>query len=979
MRIEALGPLSVTATEGPVRLRPAHRRLLASLLLDAGREVSADRLIDRLWGDRMPATARNTLQAHISALRHRAPGLIRSTPGGYIVDLTLHEFDVAEFTGLVADSSAHLAAADMSGAEELARHAVELWRDDPYLELDGVDAASAERRRLHELYLSANGTLGAALLGQGRMIEVIAALEKLTSVFSLHEPFWEQLVEAYTLAGRQVDALRAYGKAARILGEEIGVDPGPRLRELEARALRHDPALAVHRSLPVGNNLPFYDTSFIGRESDVAAVLNLVELHPVVTVTGGPGMGKTRLAVEVGRRALSRFPGGVWVARLEGAAADTDVSATIASATVTINNVEGLEQLRSHLASRPCLLILDNCDRIISSVRRFLGEVPLPGPMRVLATSRSILGLTQEWVWRVGPLELPVGQAEPSGSPAVQLFADRAAAVDPEFRLGPSNSAAVVDVCMRSGGIPLAIELAATWEPYVSLSDVVGLALEPRVGSMGGDDGSKASLAKTIDRSVEVLTQEEQHVFDTASVFSGTFDLDALHAVCLPASTHQDAAVSAARLVDVSLLATEHTIDGRVRYRMLEPLREYGWRRLVAAERGDSTSQLHAGCYLERAGLVQDLATGPGEAASLADLDSEIPDYRKAMRYFLDTGHPEEAARISIALSRYWSARYLAWEALRWLDEALDGEMGNEVRISAYLAAGWTAYLGASYEVAEGHYSRCLELAATIGDRLAEARALYGLARIHLPRRLRDGEPLLRQALATFVTEGAEVEAAECRLWIGLRAANAGDAATAYSSLKEALETLERHGYMVLVSIAYRYLSMTAWYEGNERSSRFFLDRAENVAQATGDHRAIAGALIQRGLVEGKWGEPAAAAEAILKALEPIPRTNDIDHCLVLFGALPTLIAERRWVMASQLLAHCDRIFDEYGWLPVDSRIPAAAEYRATIDKALEGRSIEHPSVASAEIADELTAVLSEISRATANRSSDRATPTPAL
>lgn len=954
-----MGSLSVVNGEEIVQLRPAQRRLLACLLLDPGVDLSTDKLIHRMWPGTPPGTARNTLQAHISALRRRLSGLIHTNTDGYRLEMADHEFDIPEFTGLVSSSSAHLLAGDPAAAMQAAHQALDLWRGDPYPEVADVEVARVEKTRLAGLHLSVQEILTSAMIAAGQVADSISLLQRLVTDHPFHESLWEQLVHALYLAGRQAEALRAYREVSRLLGTELGIEPSPRLRELEERILLHDPGLGSGVRMRGANNLPLIGTSFVGRQDEVGHLLALIDRHRVVSITGGPGMGKTRLAIEVGGQALERFPGGVWLARLVGASTEADVSAIIASATGMAADIENLEQLRANLAGRPCLLLLDNCEHVVTAVRAFLGGDGADGPFRVLVTSRTTLGIEGEWVWRLEALTLPE-EGKPEASPALRLFADRVAAMDRSFSIGPANVQKVTELCRRTAGIPLALELAASWVPSLSLDEIGALGLEEVGNRALPSTPHHESLAVAIEWSLNTLASTDRALFDAAAIFAGSFDFDAFRHVCLDGNPRLQSAGALARLVESSLLTTVRSADGQMRYRMLEPLREHGLDRLRRGGRSASIRDRHAGWFLSRAADVARLAKGPSEATSFLQLDEEIADFRAAMRHLFDSHRPSHMTEVATALSRYWFARYQGREAHRWLDEALRAELTDSARLSTLAATAWAAYSTASYAVAEDRYEECLDLARSSGDRRWEGEALYGLARIHLTRRYRDGESLLHDALFCFDEIGAEPQAAECRLLIGLKAANAGETSTARRWLEKAVENLDRCGYKMLVSVGHRYLSLAAWYADDEEDARRHLEIAERVARATDDQRAIGGALIQRGLVEGRWGDRGVAAAAIIGAIKPIPPNSDIDYCLVFFGAFPALIADRRWVMAARLFDHLDRIYDQYGWIPIDDRLPAAAEFRAAIREGLESSNSGHDAVpvSSAEMAAELIETL---------------------
>lgn len=955
MNFDALGPLRVESQGEEIDLPPAARRLLSALLLEAGGPVSADRLIDRIWAGSPPETARNTLQAHVSTLRRRLPDRIDTRHGSYRLDLEGCEIATVDFERLADESERLFSAGDLAGAIERVRGALDLWRGDPYPELIEADAARAEADRLRGRRRELLLRLGRLLIASGTPDEAIAPLRSIIAEGPLDEPTWEQLILAYYLTGRQADALRAYSEVATVLGEELGIAPGERLQQLEERILLQDPALGPATTYDSPTNLPPAEDSFIGRNSELARIEELLEGTRAVTIVGGPGMGKTRLAIEAGRAALNRFPGGVWLVRLAGATQEADVSATIASATGMTDELEGLEDLAAILSRRPALLILDNCEHLLESARRFIAATA-PGPLKVLVTSRAPVGMPGERVIRLGPL--PLEDPADDVSEAMRLFMDRALALDPPNRDWPSPQ--LKEICRRAAGIPLALELMASWVPALSLENVGDMTLAPAAHTIARPTPHHGSLAEAIDWTLDRLAPSTAGAFAAASVFAGSFEIEGFTEVCLAPADRAEPRRLLADLVGTSLISVEQGEAGHLRYRMLEPLRGYAVTRLQPSERL-RVGERHATWFASRASTVAALARGPEEARSFKEVDAEIADFRQAMRFLLEAGRHDQVAGIATALQRYWFARYLGWEAQRWLGESLAGDLSKETRLDTLLSAGWAAYSTASYDSAEQHYEEALTLARRHEDLRAEGRALYGLARIHLPRRFRDGESLLLTALELFEKTESRVEAAECRLWLGLRAATAGDGPTARHWLDDAVAELEHLGHRGLVSVGHRYLSLAAWHEGHEERARRHLERAEAEARATDDRRAIGGALIQRGLVEGRWGDPAVAAVAIIEALQPIPAGNEIDYCLVLFGALPLLLRTGRHQTVVRLLAHLDRVYYDYGWLPLDERIPVVTEFRKEAAATTEG--VDCSPLPSVEIAREISEVLLDVAR----------------
>ncbi len=952
-----------------MRLRPSHRRLLACLLLVEGAWTPTDTLVDRMWGEAAPAGARNTIHAHMSALRRRLPDVISTDGGGYRLDLSSHEFDVAEFSTLVAEALQMLEAGHVEEAGDLAERATRLWRGDPYSELRDHAVAWGERARLTELSIAAATTMAKARRRQGRSSESIAFLQPLVTEHPLNEPLWEELVQAYALEGRQADALRALATAARILREELGVHPGPRLRQLEDRVLLHDPDV-MDDSIPVANNLPDLESSFIGRDGDLASVLALQAQSHVVSIIGPPGIGKSRLAVEAAARDMWRFPGGVWMTRLVGAKTDADVAATITAAMGITGSTQELDVLFRSLSSRPALLILDNCEQVLDSVRRFLGGRSRGDALRVLTTSRARLGVRGETVWRLRELPMPLDRVGMWDSPALQLLADRVAGVDPAISLHSADPDELIELCSKTGGVPLAIELAARWVPYLDLDRVAGLIMGP--SPISGEPGAPhhTSLAAALTQSVSLLPPSDQWAFDAASTFAGSFTAQGFERVCLPEATADDVAATIGRVVEASLLVAERSV-GNVRYRMLEPFREFGIARLHASGRAEAVRDRHAEWMAESAAVVDSSAMGPEEAERLLEADESVADFRIALRHLLDGGHPDEALDMAAGLARYWIARYQIWEGYRWLVECLTHEMDDEQRLRGSAAAGSVAFFAERYDESAAWYEECRQIAARTGDLRREAEALYGLGRVEVHRRPQEGRSLLNDAIGAFQRVGLDVLAAECRLVLGIEDALGGRSSVARETLTRALDVLEDAGYPKLVSVAHRNLSLAAWYEDDEREARIHLATAESYAQRSGDRRVMAGTLVQRAMVEGKWGDPYLAATAIVEAMAPLTEDHSVGFCLIAFGAMPLLVSWQEWSMAARLLNHFDLVYAEHGWIPLDQRVAVAAEYRSRVSAGVMSMAPDpDPTpVSTVVMAKELTATLTRIAMLSAETS----------
>ena len=381
MELRILGPLEVLDDDGaPVDVggsRP--RTLLIDLALAQGHPVPADQLLEDVWsGERIPA--RNNLQVHVSRLR-RALGedRIATRGGGYALDLPRDALDAARFDRLSAEGRAALHAGDAEAAATVLRDALALWRGAALVDFADDAFARPVITRLEESRLTAIEDRVDADLLLGRHSELIGELEALVQEYPLRERLWAQLMTALYRAGRQADALRAYQRARTVLAEQLGIDPGPALRQVEEAVLAQDSSLAspplppaVDAARAPSTNLPAATTVLIGRETEIDATVTLVREHRVATIVGAGGVGKTRLAIEVGRRLLAEFEHGVYMADFAPVADAAGVATAIAAALgVEVEFGEGAssnlrERLREFLRGRDALLILDNCEHVVA-------------------------------------------------------------------------------------------------------------------------------------------------------------------------------------------------------------------------------------------------------------------------------------------------------------------------------------------------------------------------------------------------------------------------------------------------------------------------------------------------------------------------------------------------------------------------------------------------------------------------------------
>jgi non-specific serine/threonine protein kinase len=435
--------------------------------------------------------------------------------------------------------------------------------------------------------------------------------------------------------------------------------------------------------------------------------------YRLITVTGAGGVGKTRLAEEVTRRAASEFADGAWMIELATVREPALVPVAVATA-LGIRQAPGIsitDTLTASLAQRQLLLILDNCEHVLDAVTQFCDALlTYADDVRILCTSREPLGLAAEARYRLAPLALPdrnnPGEAE--SSEAVTLFADRARQLDPRFRLDDDSRGTVIRLVQRLDGIPLAIELAAARIESLGLAQLVS-RLDDRfhllVNANRTADSRQRSLEAAIDWSYQLLTDAEQRVLRQLSVFPGPFTLDAAEAV---AGT--EARLAVLRLVDCSLLAPPRSgPDGRSRYSMLETLRIYSTGRLRENGAVDQASSALARYALKVAEQANaQMAVSDLEKAAALWLDAEDAAIHQGLLWALEHD-PAVALRIAVALASWWRLRGRWVQGYTLLLRAV-GQGGPEADGWAS-ALIWLGRLYGTYDAdALGYYNQAAEI-----------------------------------------------------------------------------------------------------------------------------------------------------------------------------------------------------------------------------------------------------------------------------
>jgi predicted ATPase/DNA-binding SARP family transcriptional activator/tetratricopeptide (TPR) repeat protein len=704
VRIAVLGPLAMWAADGsPLDVRGVRLRgLLARLALSAGRPVGVETLVDGLWGEEAPSA--NALQSLVSRLRAGLPATessisVQSGPAGYTLSIGPDCVDVLQFEDLVRRGRG-LLGSDPDQARVLLTQAERLWRGEALADLRDLPFAAIEADRLAELRLGATEDLAQAAVTTGHAREVISELEHLAITHPLRERMHELLIRALAADGRQAEALAAYERVRATLADELGTDPGTRLREVHVAVLRGDaldpaPATtvsAVPARPAARSNLRAPLTSFVGRSDDVTELTRLLsDGTRLVTMVGPGGAGKTRLATETGRSLVDQSGDGIWFVELAPLGDAADVAPALLGAlgaTEWVDEVQtGLTpkhfwnsraatgRLVEVIADRRVLLVLDNCEHLVLEVAGLVDSLLAECPrLRVLTTSREPLSIPGEHLHQVGPLGLPPAGSTDDDYPSVQLFVDRARAVRPDFGITDGNREAIAEICRRLDGMPLAIELAAARLRALTPMQIVE-RLEDRFRLL--TSGSRTALPRhqtlraVVEWSWELLEPDEQAVARRLAFFSGGATLEAAEQICSGPGLPPEAVLGVlASLVDKSLV--EAAADDRsVRYRMLETVKAYGAEQLAASGELDRVRATHLTYFadLVRHGGKQ-LRTG-AQLQWIARFDADNENLLSALRNAIDAGDAETSLAVVAVLGEYWNMRGRPAEALGWFESAL--------------------------------------------------------------------------------------------------------------------------------------------------------------------------------------------------------------------------------------------------------------------------------------------------------------------
>ena len=428
----------------------------------------------------------------------------------------------------------------------------------------------------------------------------------------------------------------------------------------------------MRRKVLTHQNLPVQLTSFVGRVAQITEIRDLLADNRLVTLTGAGGAGKTRLAIQIAAGIAAEFRDGVSYVDLAPITHAVVVPVAVARA-LGLPDQPGrstIETLVRFVGDRQMLMVLDNCEHLLDAIASLAAELLAACPgLRLLATSREPASVPGEVTFLVPSLSL--------ADEALELFADRARRVRPDFTVTEDNAATVTEICRRLDGMPLAIELAAARVRALSLDEIVG-SLHDRFRLLTGGARTAVRRQQTLRASVDwshaLLTEPERILFRRLAVFLGGFDLDAAQAVAGDAEVERYQILDQlALLVDKSLVVAENT-SGRTRYRFLETVRQYAQEKLGESGEAEAVRSRHRDHYTSMAALL-DAPARTDYHQRVEQADEEMDNLRSAFGWSIETGDIGRALELASSLQPLWLSRGRIQEGLAWFDAVLaDGE-----------------------------------------------------------------------------------------------------------------------------------------------------------------------------------------------------------------------------------------------------------------------------------------------------------------
>ncbi|MDQ3855834.1 MAG: NB-ARC domain-containing protein, partial [Chloroflexota bacterium] len=578
-------------------------------------------------------------------------------------------------------------------------------------------------------------------------------------------------------------------------------------------------------------------------------ITRLLAAHRLVTLTGVGGCGKTRLALAVAGRALSEYEHGVWLVEL-APLADPHLVPQAVAAALELKEESGrapMDLLVDRLRQRELLLVLDNCEHLVEASAQLVeGLLHACPQVRVLATSRESLRAEGEVSWLVPSLSLPPHRTECSprvlaAYESVRLFLDRAGRHRPGFELTETSCSAVVEICRRLDGIPLAIELAAARVRSMSVEQI-SERLDNSLGLLAGGTRTASprqqTLRATLDWSYELLGELERQLFRRLSVFRGGWLLEQAEVVGAgePAAD-QDVSGLLEMLVEKSLVLAEPTPNSSMRYRMLEPVRQYAEQKLRQSGEEDVARSRHAATFLSLAELAEAGVRGRSQLEWYDRLEAGRDNLRAAFTWYLEQARYEDAARLGTSLWIFWWVRGPLSEGRHWMESLMGVDGLSTARLAwVYLVAASLSYGQGDYDASDRYSRQVLDLPRDDVEARTLGLAWVGIGLPALERRdYRQATTCLQHALRELRGTGDDWLISQTLSYLGATKLTEGDREAAVPILREALALSKRADERMSTYIALYHLALAEQGQRNHELAAGLFREALALSVELGD------------------------------------------------------------------------------------------------------------------------------------------------
>jgi len=940
IEVRLLGTFAVTFGGAPLDTLKSARlqALFAYLLLHRQFPQSRQHVAFLFWPDSSEAQAQSNLRNLLHGLRYALPDAdARIEFGSRTVQWRPDspvDLDVTDFELAFAEVESQWKPGESGNAEHLVpavRRAADLYLGD-LLPSCYDEWILAPRERLREKIQLILERLVDLLKKQGDLTGAILYTQRLLRQDPLLEENYRRLMSLHLANGDRAGVLNVYKQCAHIFKRELGIEPGSStvaiMRQAREAGIQPPGAGGLGPGASKGkpsevpsvvpgaaesevlvestpNNLPAQTTIFFGRDQDLAAVAALMRRPDVrlVTLTGTPGTGKTRLAISVAAGLLKAFPDGVFFVPLAAVDNPDNVVPAIGATLGVSEPVMGslLQGLQTRVAAERVLLVLDNFEQVLAAAPAIASLLAACPQLKLLATSREALNLRGEHEYSVSPLPAPprdvsLRPEELLNYESVALFLDRAQEVSPQFALSTANARTVADICRSLEGLPLAIELAAARVKVLPPSAILA-RLDRRLKLLTGGrldlPPRQRALETAIAWSYNLLDETEGSMFRALSVFSGGFTLEAAETTvgmrndefgmrnkAGPNIPHSDNVLGAlSSLLSKSLLVRPETPAadaGDWRFYMLETLKEYAWEKLLESGEAAAVCRQHALYFMDFAESSRRESSGPQQQEWLSKTDREHDNLRAALRWAIEQGEAEIAQRIAGALGIFWERRGYFTEGRSWLGQALDLEphAASLYRAAALYSAGILALRQRDYDVARPSLQQSRDLYKELDDKEGQSNALSGLAIMTLDRDYEQAVQLHMESLALRRQIGDKAGIARTLQNLGMVEMSRGNWSEA-STLTEEAHAIYREMGSPMVAYTLYVLAMVAAGQGNYDLSRARFEECLEIARQLQNDWLTAWALHGFGNLLYDAQEYEQANRALAEALDLFTKLGD--------------------------------------------------------------------------------------------------------